>query len=316
MMVRAMEIIMVQSGSDVISHNVSSCIVSQLQACMLQADRISGVCLWVVGSDFPQATISSGGFTKDFLSIRALVQTIQQPVLGVVLGFVDPLATKFLEACDYVIADSSTVFSTDEHGGQMLADEALRTGLVQTIVQKRDLVARCDIMTRMFEIHSHEELARLKAKFRSGKPKPAPGQDGATFVQQLPHVQGVQSAQPAMPKVGAAEVPPSFVAGSMTCIRPPPGLDPPMPGPALGFGSLPLPPGTCIAAAPAVAGLQNNAATSLSTGTLPAASEKEGEVKAKYHGHRTVSTLFSSSMLPEIEEEDCEEESDLEEDEE
>jgi len=243
---------MVQCGSDVGSPHAGARIVSQLQACLTHEDKISGVLLWIVGSPeaSPQANMPNSSLTNYFLPLRALLQTIQQPVLGVALGCVDPLATKLLQACDHVMADNSTVFSTDGHG-QIMADEALRTGLVQMVVQKKDFRARCDIMTRMLEIHTPDDLARLKLKFLSGKLKATSGQDEEASMQ-----------QPAYVHLG---------------FRPdPPEHDPP-----------PRPVQSVPSALPAFI-----------------------KVKDKTQGHRTTSTLFSSSLLPDIEEEEEEEDSD------
>jgi hypothetical protein len=239
-MVRAVETIMVQCGSDEGSPHAGARIVSQLQACLTHEDKISGVLLWMVGTPeaFPQATIPNSSLTNYFLPMRALLQTIQQPVLGVALGCVDPLATKLLQACDYVMADNSTVLSTDGHG-HILADEALRVGLVQMVVQKKDFRARCDIMTRMLEIHTPDDLARLKLKFQSDKLKASSVQGEEASIQ-----------QPAYVRLG---------------FRPPEHDPPPCP----------------VQSVPSA---------------LPTF------IKVKDKGHRTTSTLFSSSLLPDIDE--------------
>lgn len=243
---------MVHCGSDMGSPHAGARIVSQLQACLIHREKISGVLLWIVGNreGSPQANNLSSSLTNYLLPLRTLIQTIPQPVLGVALGCVDPVATKLLQACDHVMADSLAVFSTDGYD-EIVADEALRRGLVQMVVQKKDFCARCDIMTRMLEIHTPEDLTRLKAKFRSGKPKATSGQDGEASMQ-----------RPAYVHPGTRPDPPKH--------------DPPPP--------------------PVQSG--------------PSTEPAYLKVKDKSYGHRTTSTFFSSSLLPDIEEEEYAEDSD------
>jgi len=105
-------------------------------------------------------------------------------------------------------------------------------------------------MTRMLEIHTPDDLARLKLKFRAGKHKATSGQDGEACMQ-----------QPAYIHLGFRADPPEH--------------DPPCP-----------------------------------VQSVPSALQALLKVKDKTHSHRTTSTLFSSSLLPDIEEEEGEQDSD------
>eukprot|EP00930_Biecheleria_cincta_P076834 TRINITY_DN64052_c0_g1_i1.p1 TRINITY_DN64052_c0_g1~~TRINITY_DN64052_c0_g1_i1.p1 ORF type:complete len:309 (+),score=61.24 TRINITY_DN64052_c0_g1_i1:133-1059(+) len=279
-MVRIVETIMVQCGNDVGSPHAGARIVSQLQACLIHEDKISGALLWIVGSpiESPQAFIPNLTLTKYFLPLRALLQTIRQPVLGVVMGCVDPLATKLLQECDHVMAARSTVFSTDDGHGQIVADEALVAGLVQMVVREKDLCARCDIMTRMLEIHTPGDLGRLKLNFRNGKSKATSGQDtGASMQQQPAYIHRGIRPDPPEPKGQDTGVPmqqPAYVHHGLQLAaapkhRPPAGLPPAPP---------------------------------LSDQRVPTALPAFLKVQDKTQKHRTASTLFSSSLLPDIEE--------------
>eukprot|EP00930_Biecheleria_cincta_P092484 TRINITY_DN8241_c0_g1_i1.p1 TRINITY_DN8241_c0_g1~~TRINITY_DN8241_c0_g1_i1.p1 ORF type:complete len:257 (-),score=25.48 TRINITY_DN8241_c0_g1_i1:152-922(-) len=153
---------------------------AQLIDCLAHEHETAGILLWIIGNPhwFSPACESLHGLEAPVGQVGALLRSIEQPVVGLVLGCVGPLASELLRACDHVVAASSAEFSTDEHGC-LSVEDAIQIGLAHKVVREMDLPKACDIMVRMFEIHSLSELAALKSPFRVGGWRATPGICGA-----------------------------------------------------------------------------------------------------------------------------------------
>eukprot|EP00930_Biecheleria_cincta_P102356 TRINITY_DN94069_c0_g1_i1.p1 TRINITY_DN94069_c0_g1~~TRINITY_DN94069_c0_g1_i1.p1 ORF type:complete len:290 (-),score=44.90 TRINITY_DN94069_c0_g1_i1:121-990(-) len=146
-------------------------IMDQLQDCLIHAQEISAVFFWVIGSpssellrDDPTGylTTQTNGY------ILTLLRMIPQPVVGVALGCVGRLATNMLRMCDYVIADSCAEFLAGEQW-RISAEGAVRIGLAQIVMQRRDLYVQCDSVFNNFQLHSLETSAPIKRELQSMK---------------------------------------------------------------------------------------------------------------------------------------------------
>eukprot|EP00930_Biecheleria_cincta_P092486 TRINITY_DN8241_c0_g1_i3.p1 TRINITY_DN8241_c0_g1~~TRINITY_DN8241_c0_g1_i3.p1 ORF type:complete len:265 (-),score=29.97 TRINITY_DN8241_c0_g1_i3:281-1075(-) len=168
---------------------------AQLIDCLAHEHETAGILLWIIGNPhwFSPACESLHGLEAPVGQVGALLRSIEQPVVGLVLGCVGPLASELLRACDHVVAASSAEFSTDEHGC-LSVEDAIQIGLAHKVVREMDLPKACDIMVRMFEIHSLSELAALKSTFCVGGWRATPGKCGAPWEKQVASV-------PALPKL-------------------------------------------------------------------------------------------------------------------
>lgn len=151
---------------------------AQLRDCLTRGCEISGVMLWIVGNpkgfSLALAEDSLGTSKADVLELGSLLQKIEQPVVGLVLGCVSPLATELLRACDHVVAASSAEFSLEKRV-HLSAEDAAHVGIAHRVLQVKDLFIESDVMTRMFEIHSPSDLVALKSALRVRRSRATPG---------------------------------------------------------------------------------------------------------------------------------------------